>query len=152
MLKERSLHMKATREVEKSSLHFSLPGLLSSDQKLALNLETRTLSLLADGPQLMIVQQFTTNELRIILPILESYPHYCPYEVMLAHLSTTNVTINSIARWQQRLREAQLRGLGHQELRPLRRALTSLRVKLHSFNLEISNIRERGCSLTNLSS
>jgi hypothetical protein len=150
MLKERSLQIKAVREVEKNNLHFSLPGLLSSDQKLALNLETRTLSLLADGPQLMIVQQFTTNELRIILPILESYPHYCPYEVMVAHLSSSNVTMSSIARWRQRLQEAQLRGMWQQELRPLRRALTSLRVKLHAFNLEISNIRERGCSLTSL--
>ncbi len=150
MLKEQSLQMKAVREGERSNLHFSLPGLLSSDQKLALNLETRTLSLLAGGPQLMIVQQFTTNELRIILPIMESYPHYCPYEVMIAHLASSNVTMGSIARWRQRLQEAQLRGSWQQELRPLRRALTSLRVKLHSFNLEVSNIRERGCSLTNL--
>jgi hypothetical protein len=150
MLKERSLQIKAVREVEKNNLHFSLPSLLSSDQRLALNLETRTLALLADGPQLMIVQQFTTNELRIILPLLESYPHYCPYEVMIAHLSSSNVTMSSIARWQQRLQEAQLRGMWQQELRPLRRALTTLRVKLHAFNLEISNIRERGCSLTNL--
>ena len=152
MLKERSLQIRTNKEVEKSNLHFTLPGLLSSDQKIALNLETRTLSLLADGPQLMFVQQFTTNELRIIRPILESFPHYCPYEVMLAHLSSSTVTMSSIARWQQRLREAQMCGMWHEELRPLRRALTSLRVKLHVFQLEISNIRERGCSLTNLRS
>lgn len=150
MLKEQSLQIEAIREIEKSNLHFTLPGLLSSDQKLALNLATRTLSLLADGPRLMIVQQFTTNELRIILPILESCPHYCPYEVMLAHLSSSSVTMNSIALWRQRIQEAQLCGTLKQELRPLRRALTSLRVKLHAFNLEVSNIRERGCSLTNL--
>jgi hypothetical protein len=150
MLKEQSLQIKTKREVERNNLHFSLPGLLSSNQKLALNLETRTLSLLADGPQLILVQQFTASELRIILPILESFPHYCPYEVMLSHLLSSNVTMSNIARWQQILKEAQLLGTWQQELRPLRRALTSLRIKLHAFNLEISNIRERGCSLTNL--
>src|SRR5690242_16690915 len=151
MLKEQSLQARVDGEVEKNNMHFSPPGLLSSDQKLALNLETRTLSLLAVGPQLISVQQFTLNEIRIILPILESYPHYCPYEVMLAHLSSPTVTLGSIARWRQRLEEAQLRGTWQEELRPLRRALTSLRAKLHTFDLEISNIRERGCSLTSLS-
>ena len=150
MLEEQALQIKSAREVEKNNMHFSPPGLLSSNQKLALNLETRTLSLLADGPQLIIVQQFTTNEIRIFLPILESYPHYCPYEVMLAHLSSSNVTLSSIARWSQRLEEAQMCGTWQEELRPLRRALTSLRAKLHVFDLEISNVRERGCSLTNL--
>ena len=97
-------------------------------------------------------QQFSDNEMRLIVPILESYPHYCPYEVLLSHISSDTVTAATIARCRQRLEEAQKRGRWQQELRPVRRALSSLRNKLHCFDLEVSNIRERGCSLTSLAS
>src|SRR6266496_1083505 len=60
------------------------------------------------------------------------------------------VTETSIARCYQRLQEAQDNGTWQQELRPIRRALSSLRTKLRQFDLEISNIRERGCSLAGL--
>jgi hypothetical protein len=131
--------------------YYSLPGLLPGDQLLALNLETRTLSLLSHGPLLIMEQQFSVNEIRVISPILDAFPHYSPYEVLLAHLSSDNISATSIARWQQRLQEAQLQESWRHELRPLRRALSSLRSKLHNFDLEITNIRERGCSLTSLS-
>jgi hypothetical protein len=36
----------------------------------------------------MIEQQFSVNEMRVISPILEAFPHYSPYEVLLAHLSS----------------------------------------------------------------
>jgi len=133
-------------------IHLSLPGLLSTDQTLALNLETRTLSLLSDGPTLIMEQQFSVNEMSVLVPILESFPHYCPYEVLLSHISSPTVTSASIARWRQRLQEAQNGGTWKQELRSIRRALSSLRSKLHRFDLEISNVRERGCSLTSLTS
>jgi hypothetical protein len=133
-----------------SIIHFPLPGLLSDGHILALNMGTRSLSLLSDGPQLVTGQQFSMNEMRIILPILESFPHYSPYEVLLSYLESDIVTADSIARCRKRLREAQELRTWQQELRPLRRALSSLRQKLHVFNLEISNIRERGCSLTSL--
>ncbi|HLZ80932.1 MAG TPA: hypothetical protein VKP04_04815, partial [Ktedonobacteraceae bacterium] len=119
---------------------------------LALNPDTRTLSLLIEGPQLIMDQQFSYNEMRVLLPILESFPHYSPYEVLLAYLASDVVTAASIARCRKLLQEAQKLGTWHQELRCLRRTLSSLRQKLHAFDLEISNIRERGCSLTSLTS
>lgn len=130
--------------------HFSLPTLLPAGQTLALNVETRTLSLLADGPLLIAEQQFSFNEMCVIVPMFESFPHYCPYEVLLSHISSNVVTATTIARCRQRLQEAQARGTWQEELRPVRRALSSLRGKLYSFNLGISNIRERGCGLTSL--
>lgn len=145
-------HDKRNGKAEIKISYFSLPGLLPGDQLLALNLETRTLSLLSQGPLLIMEQQFSVNEMRVILPILEAFPHYSPYEVLLAHLSSETVSAASIARWRQRLQEAHHQGSWRHELRPLRRALSSLRTKLHYFDLEITNIRERGCSLTNLSS
>jgi DNA-binding winged helix-turn-helix (wHTH) protein len=152
MQKTYPIHLKQGKGGEAKVSHFSLPGLFSSGQTLALNAETRTLSLLRDGPVLVTEQRFSVNEMSILMPILESFPHYCPHEVLLSHISSNTVTTASIARWRQRLWEAQTRGAWQQELRPLRRALSSLRSKLHCFDLEISNVRERGYSLTSLRS
>jgi hypothetical protein len=150
MQKIQPLYARRTKEAESKITHLSLQGLLPTGYTLALNRETRTLSLLADGPLLVTEQQFSENELRLIVPILESFPHYCSYEVLLANLTSNTVTPVTLARCRQRLEEAQMNGTWQQELRPVRRALSSIRGKLNSFNLSISNIRERGCSLTSL--
>jgi hypothetical protein len=142
--------LKPHKEGETKISYFSLRGLLLPDCMLALSPKTRTLLLLADGPRVLVEEQLSVNEYHVLLPILESFPHYCPYEILLAHISASIVTSISIARCRQRLHEAQTRGIWEQELRPIRRALSPLRNKLHNFDLEISNVRERGCSLTSL--
>jgi hypothetical protein len=152
MMKTHPIHIERHKEEETKISHFSLPGLLPPGHTLALDLGTRTLSLLADGPVLIMQQQFSVNEKSVIIPILEAFPYYCPYEVLLAHISSNVVTGASIARCRQRLQEAQSRGTRQQELRSIRRALSPLRNKLHGFGLEISNVRDRGCSLTSLRS
>ena len=152
MQKTQSFHPTRRQEVGRRISHLSLPGLLPPSRTLALNLEARTLSLLTEGPTLLMEQQLSVNEMRVIVPLLESYPHYCPYEVLLAHISSNTVTPASIELCRQRLQEALSRGTWQQELRSIRRALSSLRNKLHRFNLGISNVRERGCGLTSLGS
>lgn len=150
MQKISELHEKLYTSEDVDIFHFSLPALLPANHLLVLNIKTRTLSLLADGPLIIKQHQLTDNEMRVIMPILEFFPHYCPYEVLLSSLASTPVTSTSINRWRQRLEEAQNQKNWHQELRPLRRTLSSLRSKLHLFNLEIPTVRERGCSLTSL--
>jgi hypothetical protein len=152
MQKTHLVHLKEDKEGKTSISYFSLPGLLPGSHILALNLETRTLSLLRDGPMLIIEQQFSANEMAVLVPMLHSFPHYCPYEELLSHIFSSIVTDSSIALCRKRLQEARLCGTWKQELRPMRRTLPSLRNKLHRFNLEISNIRERGCNLTSLTS
>ncbi|HEV2654120.1 MAG TPA: hypothetical protein VGT82_04150 [Ktedonobacteraceae bacterium] len=137
---------------ESDIVHLCIESLVPPGQKLALNLRMRTLSLLSDGPEQIMEQQFSSNEMRLLIPILQSFPHYCPYEMLLSHISSNNMTPHAIARCRQLLQEALRNGTWHQELRPIRRALSTLRTKLHPFNLEISTIRERGCSLTSLTS
>ena len=139
-----------TKEEKTSILHISLQGLNVPGLMFALNLKTRTLSLLSEGPLLLMEQQLSVNEMHMLIPMLELFPHYCPYEVLLAHISSQTVNSASIERCRCVLQEAQSRGTWRQELRPIRRALSSLRTKLHFFGLEVSNIRERGCSLTSL--
>lgn len=141
-------HMQSDNRRHRSISHFTLPGLLADGRILALNVDTHTLLLLSDGPRLVLDEQLSANEMHILLPLLESFPLYSPYEVLLSSLEAESVTAAGIARCRQRLQEAQTLGTWPQELRPLRRALSSLRQKLHPFALEISTIREQGCSLT----
>jgi len=128
--------------------HFSLQGLLPEGQILALHSEVRTLSLLGQGPELLRQQQFSDSELRVLKAILEVFPFYCPYEVLLASVTTHTINTSNIDQSRQKLQLARDRGEWRQELRPVRRALSSLRYKLHIFHLEISIVREGGCSLT----
>jgi hypothetical protein len=150
MLMTQDIQVKRHKEVETGIAHFSLQGFLAVGQTLVLNLETHTMSLLSDGPTLLVEQQLSANEMHLIVPILEYFPHYCPYEVLLAHITTNTVTTASIDRCRQRLQEAQASGRWQQELRPVRRALSSLRNKLRRFDLGISNLRERGSSLASM--
>lgn len=152
MRKNHPTHLKQQEEVETKTAHLSLPGLLPPNRTLVLNQGTRTLSLLTDEPTILVQQQFSFNEMRVIVPLLESYPYYCPYEVLLAHISSNVVTEASIAYCRQRLQEALGSKKWQQELRSIRRALSSLRNKLKHFDLGISNVRERGCSLISLAS
>ena len=150
MLRAQDIQFKQLNEGETRISHLSPQGLLPTGQTLAINLETRTISLLSEGPTLIVEQQLSANEMRLFVPILEYFPHYCPYEVLLSYLSAKVVTEASIERCRQRLQEAQACGGWQQELRPVRRALSSLRNKLYRLNLGISNVRERGSSLTSL--
>lgn len=150
MLRTQDVQVEQLIARETRIYHLSPQGLLPAGQTLVINMETRTISLLSDGPTLIVEQQLSANEMHLLMPILEYFPHYCSYEVLLSNLSTKVVTVASIARCHQRLQEAQTCGRWEQELRPVRRALSSLRNKLYRLDLGISNVRERGCGLTSL--
>lgn len=130
-------------------LHFSLEGLLPSEWTLALNVSLGTLSLIADDPSkphpcMLAEQQFTSSELGVLMPLLRSYPHYCPYEVMLASFNHGHVSDSTVERSRQKLYEAQLSGVWDQEMRPVRNVLSRTRLKMRSFGIEISSILETG--------
>jgi hypothetical protein len=150
MLRTQDIQIKRHKEVAPSISHFTPDGLLPIHQTLVINLDTRMIALLSDGPTLIVEQQLSANEMHLLLPILDYFPHYCPYEVLLSHLSTEVVTAASIARYRQLLQEAQGSVRWEQELRSVRRALSSLRNKLYRLHLGISNVRERGSGLIGL--
>ena len=138
------------KESEDLIVYFSLPHLVQGSHKLILHKELRTLSLISDvgGPSLLQQERLSDNEFQVIVPILKAFPHYCPYEVLLASVISRTTIESDIITWRLRLLEAHGNGTWQQEIRPLRRALTSLRRKMSTFGLEISTIREKGCSLT----
>lgn len=139
---------KRAKEARPPITHVRLAGLLPQHQILVLNRSMRTVSLLAEGPTQLLEQRLSADELRLLLPILEAFPQYCPYEVLLSSLFTEMLTPASIHQSRRYLQEALARGTRQQELRPVRRALTSLRSKLRPFELEISTLRQLGCCIT----
>ena len=137
-------------------LHFSLDDLLPDGHTMALNLSLGTLSLIANSrdnsyPYLLAEQQFTTSELCVLVPLLKLYPHYCPYEVLLASFNNGNTNEATIERSRKRLYEAQIEGIWDQEMRPVRNVLSRARLKMRAFSIEISSILETGYVLMRLS-
>lgn len=128
-------------------IHFTLTNLLPPGHTLALNLALGTLSLLIynnDGPQLVAQQQFTDSEVCVLKPLLESYPHFCPYEILLASFNSMRVTDQEVARSREKLLEAQESGVWDQEMRPVRNVLSRTRLKMHAFKVDIFSILETG--------
>lgn len=127
---------------------FPLQGVLPPDHNLFLNEDSGTLSYVAgDGlyPQLWLQEQFTVSELSLLVPLLESYPHFCPYELLYASFYNGTVTDEEILVARRRLQRALERGNWEQEMKPVRNVLSRTRLKLQHFGLTISSILETGC-------
>lgn len=137
------------RQSDEAIMHFELPNLLPADHTLALNTRLGTLALLTSDPEtahpiLLVEQQFSSSEMSIVVPLLQMYPHYCPYEVLLASFNSGNTEEATVARFRLRLQEAQFAGVWDYEMRPVRNILSRARFKLRDFGIEISSILETG--------
>ncbi len=137
------------KHVDETITHFELPNLLPTEHTLALNPKLGTLALLTTHeenahPALLVEQQFSTNELSVLLPLLEMYPHFCPYEVLLASFNNGKTDEATVSRFRLRLQEAQFAGVWDYEMRPVRNILSRTRFKLRDFGIEISSILETG--------
>ena len=100
--------INSPQETTEDIVHFSLQGLLPREQTLAWNSTLGTLAHLVlkqDRPHLLMEQQFTTSESSVLLPLLEAYPYYCPYEVLLASFTSGRLTETAIARCRERLHQ-----------------------------------------------
>lgn len=131
-------------------LHFSLQHILPEGNTLALNMPLGTLSCLictAEQPRLLLQQQFTRSELSLLLPLLQSFPYYCPYEVLFSSFYNSQVSETLIVRSRNRLQRALETGTWEQEMRPVRNVLSRTRLKLRTFGVNISSILETGCIL-----
>lgn len=128
------------------SVDSRLSHLLPGPSRLQLNTETRILSLICtETAHILALQKFTRNEWTIFMSLLECYPCYAPYEMLLASL-----TLLSIDASRQRLQQAQLSGTQARELKPVQRALYGIRAKLSRVtpDLKVSLVRDAGYALT----
>ena len=128
-------------------IHVTLEGLMPGH--FALDIPSGVLAHLTceEGkPYLREVQVFTPSELTLLKPLLEEYPNYCPYEVLLASFggSTSDV---AITRARQQFYQALEKGTVETLMRPVRNVLSRTRLKLHAFGIDIVSMLETGCML-----
>ncbi|GCF11277.1 hypothetical protein [Dictyobacter arantiisoli] len=138
-----------TNQQANKIMHFSLQDSLPSGHIMALNMTFGTLSYLTSDatgiPRLLKQEQFTNTEMSVLLPLLELFPYYCPYEVLYAGFyGGGKASEESIAAARQHLDEAMAEGIWDQEMRPVRCALSRTRLKMRSFNIDISSILATG--------
>ncbi len=102
--------------------------------------ESRTLTPEGEN-QILAQQHFSPNGMRVLVPLLQSYPHYCPYEVLLASLFSLS------------LDEArkQLQDFWDIAIRPVRRAISSLIAGLRALGLQVRSLRGAGSQVEALS-
>ena len=129
---------------EEELIHLALPGLLPENHVLVLNPEKRIVVLLHNKPdgetRSVREQTFTPSAMRILITLLQAYPHYCRYEVLLAQLYPI-----SVEEGRRRFQEAR-----EPTMRPLRRAIGSLTAALQPFGLRVCSIRRVGFVLQRL--
>ncbi len=144
---------KATTEYPQQEnekiLHFSLQNSLPEAHTFALNKTFGTLSYLACDergmPRLLRQEQFTSTEMSVLLPLLEMFPYYCPYDMLYASFyGGGKTTEQSLKQAREHLEEAEVEGVWEQEMRPIRCALSRTRLKIRSFGIDISSILATG--------
>jgi hypothetical protein len=93
-------------------------------------------------------EQFTSSEIAVLVPLLRSYPSYCPYEMILASYETGRLTEETIVRYRMRLHEAlQQPEVWDMMMRPMRGVLSRARLKLRRFGLVVASVSETGYML-----
>ena len=126
----------------------TLQNLLPHSYILEVDYDSRMFCVISkDPPHLVSSQQLTRNEWSILMSLLSFHPHYAPHNALLS-----SITLLSLSDSGKRLQEAQRMGPDafKRELKPVHRALSSLRPKLSKLSpmLKISLIRGLGYSLT----
>jgi hypothetical protein len=141
--------VEAEQREKEAILHFTLEGILPAGHMVALHRLSGILVGLTsagDVPCMLVAQQFTFSELCVLVPLLEAHPHYCPYEVLLAHFTnvSTNVTEEVIEKCRRHLHAALREGVFEHEMRPVRNVISRTRLKLHEFNIDVTSLLETG--------
>lgn len=137
-------------QTDDSIVHFVLAGLLPAGHILALHRFLGTLShltLVQEQPRMLGEQLCSNTEVSLLLPLLEQYPAYCPYEVLWASFQGST-SEKAIARARTSLQQAREEGYWDEEMRPLRNMLSRARLKLQEMGPGIVSLFETGSLLT----
>ncbi len=129
---------------EEEEIHLALPGLLPANHTLVVNPVKRILIMLNDEPggeaRRVKVQNISPSGIRVLIPLLQAYPKYSTYEILLTHLYP--MPVEAVRKQLQESRET--------TMRPLRRAISTINVDLHPFGLQVTSIRNRAYTLERL--
>ena len=86
---------------------------------------------------------FTENEWAVLLPVLEQYPNYCPFEIVVASFGGT-VTEQTIVRARNAMNRAIACGELNSILKPVRNMMSRVRLKLRPIGLDVLSIYQTG--------
>jgi hypothetical protein len=119
-------------------LHFTLERLLPANQRLTLNLSMGTVSLLSNDPAgnpiMLTEQRFSQHGMCVLVALLQAYPAYCPYDVLLARLFS----------WSREECREQLHADWENAIRPVRRAVNGILKGLRAFGLRVGCLHSAG--------
>jgi hypothetical protein len=127
--------------------HYPLDGLLPPGQGLAFHRGLGTLAHLTIQQDRAVVlgeQQFTEAEITLLVPLLDHYPHHCPYEVLWASFAWNTTEEEAVSRARPRLQAALEQGGWEEEMRPVRNAISRTRLKLNRMGLDVLNVFHLG--------
>ncbi len=126
---------------EEEAIHLALPELLPANHTLVVNPVKRILILLYDEPggeaRSVEEQNISPSGIRVLIPLLQAYPKYCTYEILLTHLYP--MPVEAVRRQLQEARET--------TMRPLRRAISTINADLRPFGLKVTSVRNRAYTL-----
>ncbi len=124
--------------LQEGLLDLTLEGLFPANQTLVVNPAKRTATLLSHTPgrkpEIVAQHHFSPNGMRVLVPLLQAYPHYCPYDVLLASLGS--MSLEDARRQMQDMWEI--------AIRLVRRAITGLKGGLRDFGLQVRSIWSAG--------
>ena len=130
---------------------FTLPGVLPEGHVLVLNthpysLSTFVLTQLSAEVYGLVAQEVVTElEMYVLVALLESYPHYSPYEVLQAA-----ITDEVISHARTTVHRAVERRTMDRAMKPVRNILSRCRAKMHTFGMDIRSLHGEGYILTAL--
>jgi DNA-binding winged helix-turn-helix (wHTH) protein len=148
--------MSLSREIRQSESaqqfrFYVLPNLLPEGHVLVLNthpysLSTFVLTELSGEVHGLVAQEVLTElEMYVLIALLESYPQYCPYEVLRAAI--TDEVVNHARVTVHRAVEHKTL---NRSMKPIRNILSRCRAKLQVFGIDIRSIHAEGYILTPL--
>lgn len=98
--------------------------------------------------EIVQLESFSNQELVLLLPLLQNYPQYCPYEVIYTWFYRgENPPEKDIEKARKKLYAALEEGMWDYEMKPVRNVLSRVRIKVHTFGINILAILETGYTL-----
>ena len=133
---------------EQAIRQFVLPRILPDGHCVALHQDQGVgilvhLSCDAQGPHLLGTCLFTPSEVSVLSPLLEHYPYFCPYAVLVASFYGSTEKA-AIAHAHAQLEQARESGTWDSQLRPVRNVLSRARLRLNRLGITILSLFETG--------
>jgi hypothetical protein len=134
-------------EEEALITHYPLDGFLPAGHSLAFHRGLGTLACLTIQQGRAVVlgeQQCTEAKITLLVPLLDNYPHHCPYEVLWTSFAWNTTEQEAVSRARPHLQAALEQGGWEEEMRPVRNVISRTRLKLNRMELDVLGVFHLG--------